>query len=111
MKKNGEFYGSHKVISPKGLLPQAADVIDNTTEIWDNEILLDVIALQPTATAFHSLKNKFGEDIEGIKGEIIRIVEEKKDRKSTRLNSSHARISYAVFCLKKKIRYRMPSSA
>src|SRR5690554_7655388 len=26
----------------------------------------------------------------------------KKDRKSTRLNSSHVRISYAVFCLKKK---------
>src|SRR3712207_8508087 len=28
------------------------------------------------------------------------------DRKSTRLNSSHANISYAVFCLKKKIVYR-----
>src|SRR3712207_6852414 len=28
--------------------------------------------------------------------------EELKDRKSTRLNSSHANISYAVFCLKKK---------
>src|SRR3712207_4174186 len=27
-----------------------------------------------------------------------------RDRKSTRLNSSHANISYAVFCLKKKIR-------
>src|SRR3712207_6967430 len=27
---------------------------------------------------------------------------EDKDRKSTRLNSSHANISYAVFCLKKK---------
>src|SRR3712207_7012386 len=27
------------------------------------------------------------------------------DRKSTRLNSSHANISYAVFCLKKKINY------
>src|SRR5438445_9540762 len=27
-----------------------------------------------------------------------------KDRKSTRLNSSHANISYAVFCLKKKTR-------
>src|SRR5207302_4914592 len=26
------------------------------------------------------------------------------DRKSTRLNSSHVKISYAVFCLKKKIR-------
>src|SRR3712207_7249550 len=29
-------------------------------------------------------------------------VELKVDRKSTRLNSSHANISYAVFCLKKK---------
>src|SRR3712207_8320345 len=28
--------------------------------------------------------------------------EDPKDRKSTRLNSSHANISYAVFCLKKK---------
>src|SRR3712207_8169850 len=27
------------------------------------------------------------------------------DRKSTRLNSSHANISYAVFCLKKKNKY------
>src|SRR3712207_8101201 len=27
---------------------------------------------------------------------------EREDRKSTRLNSSHANISYAVFCLKKK---------
>src|SRR3989442_6435038 len=27
-----------------------------------------------------------------------------RDRKSTRLNSSHVRISYAVFCLKKKTR-------
>src|SRR3712207_8238664 len=28
-----------------------------------------------------------------------------KDRKSTRLNSSHANISYAVFCLKKKNKF------
>src|SRR3712207_7442950 len=28
------------------------------------------------------------------------------DRKSTRLNSSHANISYAVFCLKKKKQYK-----
>src|SRR3712207_7126647 len=30
-----------------------------------------------------------------------------QDRKSTRLNSSHANISYAVFRLKKKIHYRL----
>src|SRR3712207_7265774 len=31
------------------------------------------------------------------------------DRKSTRLNSSHANISYAVFCLKKKKKYHSAS--
>src|SRR2546429_4882686 len=36
-------------------------------------------------------------------------VEQAKDRKSTRLNSSHGYISYAVFCLKKKNR-NMPST-
>src|SRR2546427_3402601 len=30
----------------------------------------------------------------------------KRDRKSTRLNSSHSQISYAVFCLKKKKKYK-----
>src|SRR5436305_9037035 len=33
----------------------------------------------------------------------IRWFYQEGDRKSTRLNSSHVRISYAVFCLKKKI--------
>src|SRR2546427_3644915 len=31
-----------------------------------------------------------------------------KDRKSTRLNSSHSQISYAVFCLKKKDEFPTP---
>src|SRR3712207_7728537 len=33
---------------------------------------------------------------------VVLSPEEVADRKSTRLNSSHANISYAVFCLKKK---------
>src|SRR2546429_7215743 len=41
---------------------------------------------------------------EGIKGvEGKRFARSGQDRKSTRLNSSHGYISYAVFCLKKKI--------
>src|SRR3712207_8327681 len=42
-------------------------------------------------------------------GRLVQILQDRhlllildKDRKSTRLNSSHANISYAVFCLKKK---------
>src|SRR2546427_8529640 len=35
---------------------------------------------------------------------------ESQDRKSTRLNSSHSQISYAVFCLKKKKRHNQASN-
>src|SRR5690349_22762163 len=38
----------------------------------------------------------------GIKSGQKNVVYASKDRKSTRLNSSHVEISYAVFCLKKK---------
>src|SRR2546430_69858 len=34
---------------------------------------------------------------------ILGVADVNPDRKSTRLNSSHSQISYAVFCLKKKI--------
>src|SRR6266480_7531033 len=40
----------------------------------------------------------------GIRGEPRRLEPDRRDRKSTRLNSSHMSISYAVFCLKKKIK-------
>src|SRR3712207_7665527 len=35
-------------------------------------------------------------------GHVLGVARHGRDRKSTRLNSSHANISYAVFCLKKK---------
>src|SRR3712207_6875849 len=51
--------------------------------------------------------------VERLQGEIAAVCEEVPaarellgDRKSTRLNSSHANISYAVFCLKKKYQLR-----
>src|SRR3712207_8681322 len=44
----------------------------------------------------------------GVVEAVVEAVDEHQhlplDRKSTRLNSSHANISYAVFCLKKKIK-------
>src|SRR3712207_8115863 len=42
------------------------------------------------------------EVVAGRWGSATAYYEEALDRKSTRLNSSHANISYAVFCLKKK---------
>src|SRR3712207_7219773 len=43
--------------------------------------------------------------VEGGRAALGKEGEEQLDRKSTRLNSSHANISYAVFCLKKKKDY------
>src|SRR3712207_6976960 len=40
--------------------------------------------------------------VEGGRGPGLVALDLGEDRKSTRLNSSHANISYAVFCLKKK---------
>src|SRR5690554_7043436 len=47
----------------------------------------------PRKVILHAPKNGFFFVVDRTNG---------KDRKSTRLNSSHVRISYAVFCLKKK---------
>src|SRR3712207_7760917 len=73
--------------------------------------------LFPYTTLFRSLELRGPGDIEGTRQSgalplrIADLVKDKAileaaksyaDRKSTRLNSSHANISYAVFCLKKK---------
>src|SRR3712207_8301532 len=44
-----------------------------------------------------------GLEVQGDSEDLEVAVRLVRDRKSTRLNSSHANISYAVFCLKKKI--------
>src|SRR5438094_7958899 len=45
---------------------------------------------------------RLGEPHEGACSVFSAILRDASDRKSTRLNSSHRTISYAVFCLKKK---------
>src|SRR5256885_10480719 len=62
--------------------------------------------LFPYTTLFRSgLNPKAPPNIKIRPGAVIRVVKT-PDRKSTRLNSSHLVISYAVFCLKKKNRPR-----
>src|SRR3712207_8734139 len=54
---------------------------------------------------FKNIVRLGGKDRFETNSSIIKFMNVKKhtpDRKSTRLNSSHANISYAVFCLKKK---------
>src|SRR3712207_8318232 len=62
--------------------------------VWDNDVQAGAqggeTAQPPSKHLTANKMNRRGQDAQ-------------KDRKSTRLNSSHANISYAVFCLKKKI--------
>src|SRR5690554_6959279 len=66
---------------------EGALTLELTTERWTVEVFRTIIeTLQSIAWMYL----------------VIFIVALIADRKSTRLNSSHVRISYAVFCLKKK---------
>src|SRR5256885_1828553 len=68
-------------------LPAALPILV-VTHAMNPPILMDVPQMQEAA--------KLGAFIEFVGGSLA------TDRKSTRLNSSHLVISYAVFCLKKK---------
>src|SRR3712207_7062417 len=67
--------------------------------------------LFPYTTLFRSLDNGVvaGYPVVDVRVELVdgsyHEADSSEDRKSTRLNSSHANISYAVFCLKKKDHY------
>jgi len=75
--KKGNPYGTHRVIEPKGVLPQPALKIDNTMEIYDNEILIDVHTLNIDSASFTQIKEQARGDIEEIKNIMMNIVEER----------------------------------
>src|SRR2546427_9588564 len=67
-----------------------------TTEIYTLS-LHDALPICPRAGATCALPGRHDHRPRDEAGEPLEV-----DRKSTRLNSSHSQISYAVFCLKKK---------
>src|SRR3712207_7765061 len=66
--------------------------------LLDGELVADVLALHQVDHHLRHVRRVVGDALEVLGDEH----EAEADRKSTRLNSSHANISYAVFCLKKK---------
>src|SRR2546430_14702207 len=71
-----------------------------TTEIYT----LSLHDALPISNAVDIRHFGFGPDPNAVVDDAAEVFREVavKDRKSTRLNSSHSQISYAVFCLKKK---------
>lgn len=75
--KKGCKYGTHRVIEPQGVLTQAAYKIDNDMEIYSNEILIDVQALNIDSASFTQIEKEANGDIEKIKAKILEIVNER----------------------------------
>ncbi|MDD5089882.1 MAG: L-erythro-3,5-diaminohexanoate dehydrogenase, partial [Candidatus Wallbacteria bacterium] len=72
----GNKYGTHRVIEPKGVLPQPALRIDNNMDkIYDNEILCDVITLNVDSASFTQIKDEAGKDPKKIEKIMLGIVE------------------------------------
>lgn len=67
-------YGTHRVIAPLGVLPQPAWRIDNTMDVRDNEILIDVQALNVDAASFTQIKQAAQGDVGRIASTVQDIV-------------------------------------
>jgi len=75
--KKGNPYGTHRVLEPKGVLPQPALKIDNKMEIYDNEILIDVQTLNVDSASFTQIKDQAEGKEEKIKEIMTGIVSER----------------------------------
>src|SRR5256885_10471087 len=82
--------------------PPRSTLFPYTTLFRSNEAFAHANFKRATVTIHHDNASVFEELVAGRADELLENAGIVVDRKSTRLNSSHLVISYAVFCLKKK---------
>ena len=78
--KHGDIYGLHRVIEPKGVLPQTALKISNAMgegDVCDNEILCDVETLNIDSASFTQIERQAGGDKAKIAEIMKGIVDER----------------------------------
>lgn len=75
--KEGCKYGTHRVIEPKGTLPQPALRLDNKMEIYDNELLIDVITLNIDSASYTQIRQACEDQADKMKEMIYSIVHER----------------------------------
>src|SRR3989475_1254772 len=71
-------------------------------------MMMNSVVPMPKAPAARASRERGMDGFLVILGVMSSNVALQQDRKSTRLNSSHSQISYAVFCLKKKKKHIRP---
>jgi L-erythro-3,5-diaminohexanoate dehydrogenase len=74
MEKGACRYGTHRVLEPRGVLPQPAWKIDNTMEIYDNELLIDVDTLNIDAASFTQIRKQANGDAAAMAEIMLDIV-------------------------------------
>ena len=75
--KKGCRYGTHRVISPIGTLPQPADRLDNSMELYDNEVLISVDTLNIDSASYTQIKQACESNPEKMKEMILSIVSQR----------------------------------
>src|SRR5690606_12747736 len=65
----------------------------------------DLLTVNRAHSEVMDINHAAGQHPVAVSRPVFELIRCAKDRKSTRLNSSHVKISYAVFCLKKKNRH------
>ncbi len=66
--------GMHRVLSPKGVLPQAASALDTRPEIWPDEVRVQVARLNLDAASYRQLATKHHADGVAIRNEVLEII-------------------------------------
>ncbi|WP_030156995.1 hypothetical protein [Glycomyces sp. NRRL B-16210] len=67
--------GSHRVVSPAGALPQAADRLDPHPEIAEDEVRIGVERLNLDAASFRQLRTSHGGDGDAVRAAVLDIIE------------------------------------
>src|SRR3954469_12605115 len=67
--------GLHRVLAPAGVLPQAADRLDATADIWPDEVRISVERLNLDAASYRQLTEAHAGDGEAVRAAVLGIVE------------------------------------
>ena len=70
----GDPVGTHRVLAPAGVLPQAAERLDTRPELWPDEVRVRVERLNLDAASFRQLAEKHSGDGEAVRAEVLAIV-------------------------------------
>jgi L-erythro-3,5-diaminohexanoate dehydrogenase len=73
----GDPVGSHRVLEPAGVLPQAAARLDTRPDLWPDEVRIRVERLNLDAASFRQLHESHGGDADALRAEVLAIVAER----------------------------------